>query len=261
MNMNSKIIVTMTSWKGRIDNVTRVLDTLAENTTKPNKIELNLSSEEFPEKEKELPESLVNWNKLDFEIFWTIKNTKSFKKLIPAVIRHAKDDCVIITVDDDVLYPKDFIENFTKAAEIYPGAIISNNMCRGTFMSQQCVNGAATLYRPGYFNSFLWKGLAKAIVDTNEDDWWYTFCIWLFGQRPVKYIPLEMVFFNETDGGQYEVRNTYKTLLSYWRYLIAQKRVLQPDGTIKTEFSGKAMIKESDTPQKQEETKKTKKKK
>ena len=32
------IIVTMTSWKGRIDNVVRVLDTLVENTKRPDKI-------------------------------------------------------------------------------------------------------------------------------------------------------------------------------------------------------------------------------
>lgn len=221
-----KIYVTMTSWKGRINNVVRVLDTLAENTKRPNKIEINLSLEEFPNREADLPKELVEWQRIDKEIFWLEGNTKSFKKLIPAVQRHFNEDCYIITIDDDVIYPKNFIYDFVTESNKYPEAVISNNMCRGCFQSQQCVNGAATLYRPSFFTPFLWEGLVKPVVDANEDDWWYSFNFWAFGQRQVKYIPLRMIFFNEVGEHQYKDSNTYKLLLDYWRYIINQKETI-----------------------------------
>ena len=139
-------------------------------------------------------------------------------------------------VDDDVIYPDYFLQDFVLAANANPESIISNNMCRGTFLSQQCVNGAATLYRPKFFTPFLWEGLIKQVVETNEDDQWYTFCIWLFGQRPVKYIPLKMLFFNEVGEHQYTNGVARNILLNYWKLLINKKEILKDDGTTEIVF-------------------------
>lgn len=233
---NMKLIITMTSWKARINNVTKVLDSIAANTLQPDIVELNLSSEEFPNNEKDLPEELVNYKKINLKIYWTKINTKAFKKLIPSIIRHQEEDCMIVTIDDDVIYPDYFLQDFVLAANANPESIISNNMCRGTFFNQQCVNGAATLYRPKFFTSFLWEGLIKQVIETNEDDQWYTFCIWLFGQRPVKYIPLKMLFFNEVGEHQYTNGNARNILLNYWRLLINKKEILKDDGTTEIVF-------------------------
>ena len=45
----------MTSWKERINYVSRVLEILINNSFRPNKVILNLAIEEFPKKNKELP--------------------------------------------------------------------------------------------------------------------------------------------------------------------------------------------------------------
>lgn len=220
------IYITLTSWKGRIKNIITVLDSIAANNVAV-EVELNLSEEEFTNKEKDLPEDLLNYSKLPLKIFWVGRNTKSFKKLIPTMMRHYNENCFIITVDDDVIYENDFIEKFVKAAQENPEAIISNNMCRGCYQSQQCVNGALTLYRPKFFTPFLWEGLIQVVVDTNEDDWWYSFNLWLFGQRQIKYIPTQLTFFNEVGEHQYQQNNTQQVLVNYWRWLINQKKIIE----------------------------------
>ena len=48
----------MTSWPKRIKNVSTVINSLLNQNIKPDLIELNLSIEEFPNKEKDLPEDI-----------------------------------------------------------------------------------------------------------------------------------------------------------------------------------------------------------
>ena len=113
IKIKEKVIVTMTSWKKRIENSNRALEILLKNTYIPNKVILNLAIEEFPKKYNELPKNVLNLLKFqNFEIFWVEKNNKVFKKLIPTLNRFKND--LIITTDDDVLYPYDFIEKILK---------------------------------------------------------------------------------------------------------------------------------------------------
>ena len=113
INIKEKVIITMTSWKKRIENSNRALEILLKNTYIPNKVILNLAIEEFPKKYNELPKNVLNLLKFEnFEIFWVEKNNKVFKKLIPTLNRFKND--LIITTDDDVLYPYDFIEKILK---------------------------------------------------------------------------------------------------------------------------------------------------
>ena len=113
INLNEKVIVSMTSWKKRINNAHYPIEILINNTYKPDKIILNLAIEEFPQKNLELPKSILRLFKFNnFEIFWVYKNNNVFKKLIPTINRFKKD--LIITIDDDVIYPYDLIENIIK---------------------------------------------------------------------------------------------------------------------------------------------------
>ena len=224
------VVISCTSWKKRIGNLTRVFDSLANNTYQPSVIFLNLSLSEFPDQENDLPKELLEWDKIPIFLNWIPgPNTKTFKKLIPTVKILYRDypHLPIITVDDDVIYEKDFVKKLIEKGNENPEAIISNNMCRGCWMNQQCVNGAGTLYRSAFFNEFLWKGLVKQVIETNEDDWWYSFVIWLFGSRQVLYVPTRMQFFNEIEGGQYKLQNTREVLLNYWRWLINKKEVIK----------------------------------
>ena len=118
LNNNSyyhyKLIITLTSWKGRINFIHKNLEKILYNKIKPKKLILNLSREEFPKKNLELPIEILNllerYN--NFEIFWIDKNNNVLKKLIPTLNRFKRD--IIITVDDDILYPNDIFENMLK---------------------------------------------------------------------------------------------------------------------------------------------------
>ena len=113
INLKEKVIVSITSWKKRINNAHKSIEILINNTYKPDKIILNLAVEEFPKKNLELPKSILKLLKFNnFEIFWVYKNNNVFKKLIPTINRFKND--LIITTDDDIIYPFDLIENVIK---------------------------------------------------------------------------------------------------------------------------------------------------
>lgn len=106
-----KIVVSMTSWKGRIGNVPNVVRRIYNNTIIPDVFVLNLSEEEFQNMENDLPRDLLELRQTyrTFEINWVGRNTKPYKKLIPTLAEYPDD--IIITVDDDIEYPTNFIEN------------------------------------------------------------------------------------------------------------------------------------------------------
>ena len=103
-----RIVVSLTSWKKRINDCIYVIRQMLSQTVKPDKIILTLSSEEFRRKERDLPADLVAAVNDIFEISWVKKNTGAHKKLTHTLDRFPDD--VIISVDDDLDYPQDFIE-------------------------------------------------------------------------------------------------------------------------------------------------------
>ena len=98
------IVVTMTSWVKRIENVKSVVESIMNNTVKPDRVYLNLSKTEFDG--IELPKSLVDYFNSDerLVINWVDgENTKSMKKVFP-ILKELNDDDIIIDADDDILY-------------------------------------------------------------------------------------------------------------------------------------------------------------
>ena len=110
---NNDIIASLTSFPERISEVYITINSLLEQTVNPDKIILWLSEEEFPEKEKSLPASLIKINAENFSIRWVRKNIGSFKKLLPALKEHS--DKIIITFDDDAFYHPECIERLYKS--------------------------------------------------------------------------------------------------------------------------------------------------
>lgn len=214
------IILACTSWKERIHLLTTTLDSIAKNTILPEVVEINLSEEEFPDKEKNLPNELVNYTKLNIKINWVGKNINTFKKLIPTLIKYKNQDVRIITFDDDIVYDRDFIKKLVEESDNYPESVISNNICQGTLFSQQCVNGRATLYKPRFFTNFLWEGLNPDIINTKEDDLWYSFVLYLTGIRDVRYVPISMTLLENRSKKVYDTNNTVKVLYKYLNRLI-----------------------------------------
>lgn len=210
-----EVVVSLTSWKKRIDNVSRTIFSLYNNTFKPRSIELNLSEEEFPNKEKDLPKDLLLMaTELPININWVGKNTKSFKKIIPTIKKYFDEkELYLFSADDDVIYPKDILEKFIAINLKHQGTCcVCFGNCAGSLSKQPVVRGAATLYKIGFFTDLVWKGLTPEIIATNEDDWWYSYCFLKTGTRSISFTKLRLKFFNEQGKHQY---NTGKTKRMY----------------------------------------------
>lgn len=173
-----KVIVSMTSWTKRIENVHIVIDSILQNTVKPDIIVLNLSEEEFPEKEQSLPKSVKNLIDMGIiELIWTPGNLKAFKKIIPTMKKYPDD--IILAIDDDFYYPDDFIETFLEKHRQHPFSPISGNPFR--------VNGAighggcASLVKAGFYGKYIDELMDEKVLELRMDDIFYVFCAALNG--------------------------------------------------------------------------------
>ena len=97
-----KAIISLTSWKARINTVSKTLFSLIQQCPEFH-IVLVLSEEEFPQKEAELPENLMMFveNNL-IELRWVYKNYKSFKKIFFTMNKYR--NVPVISADDDCIY-------------------------------------------------------------------------------------------------------------------------------------------------------------
>ena len=124
-DIGNKLIVSLTSYSARIDTVYIAIQSFLNQSLKPDNIILWLSEDDFPNKEKDLPDNLLNLSdtNINFSIYWC-ENIKSYKKLIPALDKFPQS--VIITADDDLIYNHDCIKNLYKSHLKYPDSIISS---------------------------------------------------------------------------------------------------------------------------------------
>lgn len=103
---NKEVIVSLTTYSKRIFQVHLVIESLFEQNVKADRILLWLDKNEFASTD-DLPINLTKLQSRGLDIAFC-ENLKSYKKLIPTLRRYP--DALIITTDDDILYPEDFIE-------------------------------------------------------------------------------------------------------------------------------------------------------
>lgn len=103
---NEEVIVSLTTYSIRINTVHLVVESLFQQLIKANKIVLWLDKNEFKNIE-DVPIALIRMQERGLEIKF-YDNIKSYKKLIPTLKEYPNQ--IIITVDDDIMYPIDFIE-------------------------------------------------------------------------------------------------------------------------------------------------------
>ena len=106
-NKTPKLIVSLTSFPERIPEIFYNLYSLLSQTIKPDILILWLAEEQFPNKEKDLPQLVLNLKKYGLTIKWC-KDIKSYKKLIFS-LKEFPDD-IIVTADDDIYYPDNWLE-------------------------------------------------------------------------------------------------------------------------------------------------------
>lgn len=127
-----KVIVTLTSFPARLSYVWLVVECLLRQTIKPDVIALYLSREQVPDMTK-VPKRLIEQQRRGLQIHLCDGDLRSHKKYYYAFQEYPND--IVITVDDDLFYPSDFIENLLKAHIEQPDCIIANwtkNMRPGT---------------------------------------------------------------------------------------------------------------------------------
>lgn len=137
----SNIIVSLTSFPKRINEVWIVIDSIFHQKLLPRKIILYLTEEEFPEHKKELPTRLLKYEKLGLEICFRKYNLKPHNKYFYALQEHK--NCCIITIDDDIYYHDDLISNLYNLHHQYPSCICANTIDIITFNQ----NGEFTSYK------------------------------------------------------------------------------------------------------------------
>lgn len=141
--MIERIIVSLTTWEKRLDNLPEVLDSIFSQTVIPDLVVLNISNALLlpVEVEKYLVQHNVEVNR--------VKDTKVFKKLIPTLKKYPQD-CVI-SIDDDWIYPRGMIQEFVSLHKQFPNNPISGKkeLCGG--IPVHC--GCASLTKASFYSN------------------------------------------------------------------------------------------------------------
>ena len=191
---DQKLIVSLTTYPGRISTLSKVLDTIYCQTRPANQVILWLALDQFPNKEEDLPRDLQHLiQQGQLTVRWC-NDLKPHKKYFYALQEFQND--LVVTVDDDLLYPKDMLEKLYKSYlqnpkavsamrthliviaennEILPYAqwIKETDACLYTpSMQLLATGGAGTLYPPGLFrNEFFDEEAIKETCLWADDLW------------------------------------------------------------------------------------------
>jgi hypothetical protein len=161
-----KAIISLTSWKARINFVAKTLFSLIKQCPGFH-IVLVLSEEEFPQKEAELPKNLKVLADMDLiEIMWIYKNYKSFKKILFTMNKY--QTIPIISADDDVIYKVNFADALYNKWVASRNSIVTTELYSG-YGLHWGVGGSGILFPPNCFPKAI-KCLATPIISTNHDD-------------------------------------------------------------------------------------------
>lgn len=119
---NCKLIVSLTSFPKRINKVWLVIETLLRQTSKPDLIILWLSKKQFSSLDV-LPQKLLNMRSRGLRIILKEDDLRSHKKYYYTLQEFPND--IMITVDDDIFYPPNMIEELIKWHQEFPNTVIA----------------------------------------------------------------------------------------------------------------------------------------
>ena len=209
--MKERILVTLTTYSKRIQNIPAVLDTIFQQTLPPDLVVLNLAhDEDVPQDiQKYIDEHSIEVNR--------VADTKVFKKLLPTLKKYP-NDC-IISIDDDWLYPKGMIADFMEVHRRYPHHPISGN--RIVFFGRQCHCGCASLVKKEFFGDGFDLIDDDVIKNCPSDDIVYTYFINKAGYSYIRtsgeyYKNMES--YNEGDGYT-DAEDGFEGVAKSYRYL------------------------------------------
>lgn len=129
-----KVIVSLTSYKPRINDVKYTIYSLLNQTFPPDKLILWLDEDSFPQREKNLPRDLLKLRSFGLTIDWC-ENLRPYKKLIPALEKYPDD--IIVTADDDVFYHADWLKILYDEHTQYPDCVVAHRCHRVRLDAQE----------------------------------------------------------------------------------------------------------------------------
>ena len=200
---DEKIIVSLTSFPARINFVHLAIKSLMLQTYKPDRIILWLAEEQFPD--KKLPENLTELCKFGLEIIW-IHDLYGHKKYFYPVTNQ-KENELVITYDDDIIYSKNSIKRLMKKHKQFPNCMVcergqiidrknlenpgkwtvrSNIGVKTPTFSMNPSPGGGCLIPKGCFHS---DGVNEEKIRElayKNDDLWYMFMCALQGTKMIK---------------------------------------------------------------------------
>lgn len=117
---NHRIVVSLTSFPGRFARLHNCIKSLLAQTSKPDRLVLYLTQEECSN--VHIPATLQELVRHGLEIRYTPGNYGSFNKFVHALGEFP--DHVIVTCDDDKLYPSNWLRGLIDGHRAHPGNII-----------------------------------------------------------------------------------------------------------------------------------------
>ena len=207
-----KIVVSLTTYPARIGTVNQVVESIMRQSLPPDQIVLWLSRMDFPEDVK-LPDSLDYAIAGGLRIEYVDEDLKPHKKYYYAVQKFPED--IIITIDDDAIYPCNLIEELYNTYKRFPDCVVATRVRkigvsenRDLLPYDQWENTMGVVNRPSYMLLPIGLGgvlypphcFHRAVLDRNAicalclkaDDVWLKFMELLNHVRVVSTRPIMM---------------------------------------------------------------------
>lgn len=146
------IAVGITTWKKRINETyfkICLFRLIAQQQTKLNyKVCLVLSTDEFPNKNADIPNWITEMEKVcdNFEVIWVKENTRAYKKLDPVMEKYP--NVPVITTDDNKLLTKDAIQKLYDEYTKRKCILSCSNAWGFIDRTKEFITGTPRLYPP-----------------------------------------------------------------------------------------------------------------
>ena len=158
MSIRPRIIVSMTSYPARIQNVPLSIYALhQEQFLPPDEVHLWLAKDQFPETYSDLPAELILLEKYGLvTIHWLPNNTYVHKR--HEIFKYVQSGCVFL-IDDDVIYDPELIKNVMELHAKHPNAIICyNKYDEHRYKGKRILYGRPCTGTGPYINQYRWCG-------------------------------------------------------------------------------------------------------
>lgn len=198
--MSIPVYISLTSIFKNQDILLKTLQSIITQSKIPDKIFLYLSEEPYILDAGFNKRIFRNNNLLTFlknnkliEVKW-VKNTGSYRKLLPLLKEKWNEDCIIITIDDDTIYDNNLVKNlvddynkhncvigyrgFTPKLDKFENFDVNNRDKLKNLSSYNFLTGkGGILYKPIFFhktdNLIFDEGIYLKTCDKQDDIWFY----------------------------------------------------------------------------------------